>query len=102
MDNNVIINNTVELIVYAKDITRDNRTFTVYETTDNHKNRVSVAFTMTGKKPPEKGLFPVKIECVNGVDIWVDNRKRFPVYRISNYTLISTNVGAKNRGIPTD
>ena len=93
---------TVKLTIYSKEITKDGKTFTVYETTDSHKNRVSVSFTLNGKKPPEKSDFPIVIECENGVDIWEDNRKRFPIYRIANYKLIETKHAKQTRGIPTD
>ncbi len=102
MQQTVNIPADVELIIYSKDITKDGKSFTVYETLDNHKNRVTVTFTQTGLKPPAKSEFPIKVKCVNGVDVWQDKRKRYPVYRISNYTLLSTKVGAKNRGIPVD
>lgn len=100
MENIINIPSTVELIVYAKEVTKDGKNFVVYESTDCHKNRVSVAFTRTGKGAPDKTLFPVKLKMINGVDIWADNRKRFPVYRIASYEIIEANVGRKTRGIP--
>lgn len=88
-------NGVIELTIYAKQVQANGKTFTVYETLDENKHRVSVAFTQNGMQPPTPDNFPITVHIVNGSDIWADKRGRYPVWRICKYELVSTRKSKK-------
>lgn len=70
---------------------KDGKEFTAFETTDTvDKIRTTVVFVQDGKQAPKENC---KIKILDG---WLDKRKRYPIIRVKDYEVISTNAERKD------